>query len=184
MGSREPNTIGKDHTAAIIGGAVAIFALLVVLAIGLEATDSPNTMLIIPVLGTTIGAGIVLQLFSLNKNTQAVKEAATVAVEAKAVAEDTNVRTQDIQHSLNGNLSAKFAEVNVKLASIDSRLTNLEGTIDPRIRSGVTAVLLDREAERDQRIREIVDEELNSTAVACRVMLEPEDAPRERKDKQ
>lgn len=169
MANRDPNTPPRDHTPAIIGGAVAIFGLLVVLAIGLEWTDSPNTMLIIPVLGTTIGAGIVLQLFSLNKNTSAVRAAADVAVAAKAVAEDTNVRTQDIQDSLNGQFEPRVTEIVGKV--FDEKFAAFDATLDARIRAGVTAVNANPERERyfDERMRGIVETALDRREVMCKV---------------
>lgn len=165
MTNRDPNTPPRDHTPAIIVGVVVLFGLLVILAIGLEWTKSSNTMAIIGTLGAGIGAVIFTQLFALNRQTQAVREAADVAVAAKGIAEDTNVRAQEIQHQLNGGLTKRLQEI------VRGELAAFDAPLDARIRAGVTAVLTEREGQRDAHIREIVRDELNTNAVACRVLV-------------
>lgn len=165
--NRDPQTPPRDHTVAIIAGVVALFALLVELSVRLEDTDSPNTMVILAVLGTGIGSVIITQLFAMSKSTAAVKQATDVAVAANEVAVDTNARTQE----LNGSLTEQFDSIHKRLDSIDGRLTDLEGSIDARARSAVTAVNSDpdREAYFDNRMRGIVDKALDRREAMCKV---------------
>ena len=139
----------RDHTVAIIAGMVCVVALLVILAVGLEVTKSQNTMAIIAALAITIGGGVIAQIVQLS----GIKR-----------------NTEDIQHQLNGNFEPRMSEIVRK--TFDEKFGELD--LDARIRSGVTRVLDEREDQRDQRIREIVDERLHSTGVACRVLVEEE----------
>ena len=149
MANRDPNHPPRDHTVAIIAGMVCVVALLVILAVGLELTKSQNTMAIIAALAITIGGGVIAQLVQLS----GIKR-----------------NTEDIQHQLNGNFEPRMSEIVRKI--FDEKFGELD--LDARIRSGVTRVLHEREDQRDQRIREIVDEQLQSTVVACRVLVEEE----------
>lgn len=143
MTVRDPNQPPTDHTVAIIGGAVGIIGLLVVLAIGLEAADSPNTMSIVGVLGPAIGLVAITQIIQLNRTNEATR----VAREASVTAGDTNQRAQQIQHALNGGF--------------DARVTNIVATVmDERL-----AVW---EATRDERLRGLIAEELERRSVACK----------------
>lgn len=143
MAARDPNQPAPDHTPAIIGGVVALFALLVALALGLEVTDSPNTMPLIGVLGTGIGVVVIGQIMQLNRT----EAAARAARGAAATADDTNARAQKIQEALNGGFDERISRI-VEIA-IDTRLSNWE-------------------AERDERLRTLVAEELERRNVACK----------------
>ena len=149
MANRDPNTPPRDHTVAIIAGLVCVVALLVILAVGLELTNSQTTMAIIAALAITIGGGVIAQLVQLS----GIKR-----------------NTEDIQHQLNGSFEQRMSEIVRK--TFDEKFSELD--LVARIRAGVTRVLYEREEQRDQRIREIVDERLQSTGVACRVLVEEE----------
>lgn len=148
--NRDPQTPPRDHTVAIIAGLVAVMALLVVLAIALEWTDSPNTLAIIGVLGVTIGVGVIAQVAQLS-----------------GIKRDT----ANIQHQLNGNLTAKFDAITESLERIDQRIDAIDGSIDSRARAAVTAVNAnpERVEEFDRRMTHLVDKALDRREAMCKV---------------
>lgn len=154
MANRDPQTPPADHTVAIIGGAVALFALLVALALGLEATDSPNTMPLIGVLGTGIGVVVIGQIMQLNRTSEATKVAKTAA----ATADDTNQRAQQIQQSLNGGFDERVTKI--VTAVMDAKLEAFAIT-------------------RDERMRVLIAEELARRDVSCQIP-QPQPARRRR----
>lgn len=154
MANRDSNRPPADHTVAIIGGAVALFALLVALALGLEATDSPNTMPLIGVLGTGIGVVVIGQIMQLNRTSEATKVAKTAA----ATADDTNQRAQQIQQSLNGGFDERVTKI--VTAVMDAKLEAFAIT-------------------RDERMRVLIGEELARRDVSCQIP-QPQPARRRR----
>lgn len=165
MANRDPQTPPRDHTVAIIGGVVALVALLVVLAIGLEWTDSPNTMAILGILGTGLAIGAVGQILNLNKTNQGVQ----IAARAEETAKDTNVRTQNIEHALNGNFEPRVTEIVGKV--LDEKFAAFEETLDARIRAGITAVNANPEREKyfDDRMTKLVEAALEKREAMCKV---------------
>jgi hypothetical protein len=63
----------RDHTVTVIVGTVALFGLVVALAIGLEVSKSPNSLAILGMIFTTGVLVVVPQLFNMRKTDQAVK---------------------------------------------------------------------------------------------------------------
>ena len=168
MANRDPSTPPKDHTVAVIGGVVALVALLVVLAIGLEAEDSPNTMAILGILGTGMAVGVVGQILNLNKTNQGVQ----IATRAEETTKDTNKSVKAVEHALNGNFEPRVSEIVGRV--VDAKFSTFEHTLGQSIRAGVTAVLQERQQEQDARIRAIVRKELRNP-VSCKVVLPAED---------
>lgn len=145
MARRAPNG-QADHTVAIIAGLVVLVGLLVALALGLEATESPNTLAILGVLGTGLGAVVVGQLVQISKTNLA----ADVARKAAETADDTNQRAQQIQHALNGEFEPRLRSIVQEV--VDDLDRRWERRLDDRL-----AAL---EARLDKRVVEIVHDEL------------------------
>lgn len=114
MTSREPTQSAGDHTVAIIGAVVVMIGLLVVLAIGLEETGSENTMPIMAMIGTGIVATMAASFVGLAKTN------------------DTNKRTQAIQHSLNGGFDDRVTRIVTDV--MDAKFREFDATLDVRMR--------------------------------------------------
>ena len=96
-----------------------------------------------------------------SQNTMAIIAALAITIGGGVIAQIVQLsgikrNTEDIQNQLNGSFEPRMSEIVRK--TFDEKFGELD--LDARIRSGVTRV--------------IVDEQLHSTGVACRVLVEEE----------
>lgn len=138
---------------------VAMLGLLVALAVGLETARSTNTMAILAIIAVPLMANY----FKTAQTGEKLDTAASLAEKAVSTAEDTNQRTQDIQHQLNGGLTARMEEI------VDRKLNDFLPTLDSQVRASITHVQTQREEQFDERMRELVSKVLEERDVNCKV---------------
>lgn len=114
----DPQPTPPDHTVVIVAAVVTLFAILAMLALGLETVKSGETLAILGIVGTAIGATIITQLFKLDD------------------------RLRRVAHSVNGEMTERMTEV--VRSTVTQILDERQRTDEARIRRIVYEVLDER----------------------------------------